>query len=93
MFTTSMLLLMRNARWLFRRSIVVDGNFSAEHLKMPRAEKDVRLSNGEGFIVEEVKYQKHLSEGLGTQDVGSNTESLTHAHIHNRNQNAPIIER
>jgi hypothetical protein len=92
MFTTSMLLLMINARWLFRRSIVVDGNFSAEHLKMPRAEKDVRLSNGEGFIVEDVKYQQHLSQALEIQDVGSKTESMTHAHIHNRNQNAPIIE-
>ena len=70
----------------------MDGNFSAEHLKMPRAEKDVRLSNGEGFMVEDVTYQQHLSKGLEIQDVGSNTERLTQAHIHNRNQNAPIIE-
>jgi len=70
MFTTFMQLLMRNARWLFRRSIVVDGNFSAEHLKMRTAVKDVRLANGEGYIVEDANYQKHLSEGFEVRDVG-----------------------
>jgi len=37
---------------------------------MRRAEKDVRLANGEAYIVEEVNYQRHLSEGLEIRDVG-----------------------
>jgi pentose-5-phosphate-3-epimerase len=55
--------------WLFRRSIVVDGNFSAEHMKMLRADKDVRLVNGEGYMVEENQYQKHLKETIEQKEV------------------------
>jgi hypothetical protein len=55
--------------WLFRRSIVVDGNFSAEHMKMLKAEKDVRLVNGEGYMVEEDRYQRHLKNSSDQKEV------------------------
>jgi hypothetical protein len=58
-------------RWLFRRSIVVDGNFSAEHMKMLRPDDDVRLANGEGYMVEEVSYQEHLKDSLDIREVKS----------------------
>ena len=38
----------------------MDGNFSAEHLKMRRPETDVRLSDGLGFMVTSKDYRAHL---------------------------------
>jgi hypothetical protein len=67
----SRLPMLKDDRWLFRRSLVIDGNFSAEHLKMSRAEKDVKLVNGEGYMVEESRYQQHLSENLEIPEVCS----------------------
>jgi hypothetical protein len=49
-------------RWLYRRSIVVDGNFSAEHMKMKGPKNDVWLSDGEGYMVKEGPYIQHLKE-------------------------------
>jgi hypothetical protein len=49
----------------------VDGNFSAEHLKMSRAENEVWLSNGAGYMVENLNYQQHLSEGRDDQEVST----------------------
>lgn len=48
---------------------MVDGNFSAEHMKMLRADEDVRLVNGEGYMVEESRYQKHLKKSLDQKEV------------------------
>jgi hypothetical protein len=56
-------------RWLFQRSLVVDGNFSAQHLKMRRAEKDIRLVKGEGYMVEEDSYQCHLHTAQDIKEV------------------------
>ena len=48
---------------------MVDGNFSAEHMKMKRAEDDVWLSNGEAYMVENVKYSEHLKTSLDGREV------------------------
>ena len=56
-------------RWLNRRSIVVDGNFSAEHMKMKNAKDDVWLSNGEAYIVEAAKYKMHLEDSINGKEV------------------------
>jgi hypothetical protein len=48
-------------RWLYTRSYVMDGNFSAEHLKMRRPDTDVRLSDGLGFMVTSGDYKAHLN--------------------------------
>ena len=50
-------------RWLYTRSIVIDGNFSAEHLKMKQPEEDVALSPGGRYLVEPERYESHLSTG------------------------------
>jgi len=50
-------------RWLYTRSIVIDGNFSAEHLKMRRPEADVALSPGGRYMVEPKRYEAHLNTG------------------------------
>jgi hypothetical protein len=56
-------------RWLYTRSIVIDGNFSAEHLKMKRPDEDVALSPGKRYMVEPSRYELHLSMGKETKQV------------------------
>lgn len=55
--------------WLYRRSIVVDGNFSLEHMKMKKSEDDVFLSDGEGYMVSWTPYQEHLEGSSETTQV------------------------
>jgi KDZ transposase-like protein len=47
--------------WVTRRTITVDGNFHADHIKMRRPDLDIPLSNGLGFMVEEGEYKEYLS--------------------------------
>jgi hypothetical protein len=47
--------------WITRRTITVDGNFHADHIKMRRPDLDVVLTNGDGYMVEEVQYKEYLS--------------------------------
>jgi hypothetical protein len=46
---------------LFTQGLVMDGNFSAEHMKMRRPESDVFLTNGAGYMVKTDEYKAHLS--------------------------------
>ncbi|KAL6300602.1 hypothetical protein BKA93DRAFT_866003 [Sparassis latifolia] len=39
---------------------LADGNFTLEHMKMRRPENDVPLTNGQGFMVDDVEYHDHL---------------------------------
>ena len=39
----------------------MDGNFSAEHMKMRRSDDDVNLTEGTGFMVESTRYKAHLN--------------------------------
>lgn len=57
------------ARWLYTRSIVVDGNFSAENLRMRRPEGDIALSPGGRYMVEPKRYDLHLNTGEETNQV------------------------
>jgi len=56
-------------RWLYTRSIVIDGNFSAEHLKMKQPEEDVALSPGGRYMVEPKRYELHLNTGKEVKQV------------------------
>lgn len=47
--------------WVTRRTIAVDGNFHADHIKMRRPDLDVVLTNGQGFMVEDERYREYLS--------------------------------
>jgi hypothetical protein len=47
--------------WVTRRTITVDGNFHADHIKMRRPDLDVMLTNGDGYMVEEAQYLEYLS--------------------------------
>ena len=46
--------------WVTRRTITVDGNFHADHIKMRRPDLDIALTNGQGYMVEEVRYREYL---------------------------------
>jgi hypothetical protein len=47
--------------WVTRRTITVDGNFHADHIKMGRPDLDIMLTNGQGYMVDEVQYKEYLS--------------------------------
>ena len=58
-------------RWLYTRSIVIDGNFSAEHLKMKQPEEDIALSPGGRYMVEPKQYELHLNTGKEVKQVST----------------------
>ncbi|KAG1884389.1 hypothetical protein F4604DRAFT_1677024 [Suillus subluteus] len=47
--------------WLYSRSLVMDGNFKAEHLHPTHLEDEVWLTNGQSFMVARARYQAHLA--------------------------------
>ena len=50
--------------------VVMDGNFTAEHLKIKKPEDNVWLADGHGFLVTESRYKKHLTVAKGQKKVG-----------------------
>ena len=56
-------------RWLYRRVIAVDGNMSAQHMKIRRPELDVSLTDGDTCIMENSPYQEHLKEAVEIKQV------------------------
>lgn len=59
----------QNFRSLYARSVVVDGNFKLDNLKMKSAAEDVALSDGEAFFVGQVQYQEHLRTTIYSKEV------------------------
>jgi hypothetical protein len=51
------------------RSFVVDGNFTADHIKQKRNQDDVWLSDGEGIMTAREPYATHLKTAKPTTDV------------------------
>jgi hypothetical protein len=49
---------------------VIDGNFSADHLKMKRPENDVCLTPGGRYMVEPTRYEAHLHNAPDHREVG-----------------------
>ncbi|KAG2068957.1 hypothetical protein BDR04DRAFT_1022816, partial [Suillus decipiens] len=47
--------------WLFTRTLVMDGNFKAEHLHPVNPSDEVSLMDGLAFIVRDERYKRHLS--------------------------------
>ena len=56
--------------WVTRRTITVDGNFHADHIKMRRPDMDIMLTNGDGFIVEDGQYREYLTVAKEPHFVG-----------------------
>ncbi|KAG9315413.1 hypothetical protein JVU11DRAFT_4564 [Chiua virens] len=47
---------------------VVDGNFTAQHMKMKKPEEDVSLADGLAYMVENEPYQAHVSSALDSKE-------------------------
>lgn len=50
---------------------MIDGNFTADHLKTRRPENDIRLTPGGGYMVEPTRYEDHLKEAIDYQEASS----------------------
>ncbi|PCH39311.1 hypothetical protein WOLCODRAFT_85463, partial [Wolfiporia cocos MD-104 SS10] len=48
-------------QWKYSRNMVMDSNFTAEHLRMRRSEDDVWLGDGHGFMVTNARHKRHLA--------------------------------
>lgn len=56
-------------RWKYAQTIVMDGNFVSEHLKMKNPADDVYLADGHGFMVESKRYEEHIKSANDTRVV------------------------
>jgi hypothetical protein len=54
---------------LYRRNIVVDGNFSLEQMKMKKPNQDIFLNDGCGYMVASAPYQRHLQDSTESREV------------------------
>ena len=48
---------------------VVDGNFTAQHMKMHRPKDDIPLSDGLAYMVANEPYQKHIAQAANNEEV------------------------
>ena len=48
---------------------MVDGNFTAQHMKMHKPEDDVSLSDGLAYMVANKPYQKHVAQAANNEEV------------------------
>jgi hypothetical protein len=55
--------------WLVMQRYVVDGNFTAQHMKMKTPDDDVLLADGMGYMVTEGPYQTHVAESAEEKEV------------------------
>ncbi|KAI5989846.1 hypothetical protein EDC04DRAFT_2588181, partial [Pisolithus marmoratus] len=69
------------------RQYVIDGNFTAQHMKMNKPEADVALSDGKGYMVSEGPYQSHLQQSLDSKERStcSNHRAINAANINKSN--------
>ncbi|KAG1825170.1 hypothetical protein EV424DRAFT_1267602, partial [Suillus variegatus] len=56
-------------KWLVMRRLVVDGNFTAQHMNMREPELDIFLSDGSAYMVTDAEYQAHLSSAMESKEV------------------------
>ena len=50
-------------------SIMMDGNFSAQHQHMKNPEDDVQMADGHGFMTEDKPYKDHLQTAVQIKQV------------------------
>ena len=56
-------------RWKYTQTFVMDGNFSAEHLKMKLPLEDIALADGHGFMVTDKPYKQHVATAADRREV------------------------
>ena len=57
------------SREKYYRVLVIDGNFKGDHVRMRNPTDDVELTNGEGYMVEQKRYQDYLSTAKEVKQV------------------------
>ncbi|TFY54792.1 hypothetical protein EVJ58_g8650 [Rhodofomes roseus] len=67
-----------NESWKHAVSFVMDGNFSAEHLKMRRPGDDIPLADGHGFMVTNLPYKEHLKAAVDVREALKHHEGIKH---------------
>ena len=55
--------------WKYVPTVVGDGNFKQDHLKMKNPEEDVALSDGEGYMVGKKDFEEYLKLTDSAPDV------------------------
>ncbi|KAI1783871.1 hypothetical protein LXA43DRAFT_902761, partial [Ganoderma leucocontextum] len=73
--------------WKYIRSVVLDGNFSAQHHHMRNPEDDVPLADGHAFMVTDGPYKAHLKSAKEFQEA---SEAPLTCHDHRAVLNAGV---
>ncbi|KAG2741530.1 hypothetical protein P692DRAFT_201842254 [Suillus brevipes Sb2] len=63
-------------KWLVMKRLVVDGNFTAQHMNMREPEQDIFLSDGSGYMVTDSEYQAHLASATEINAANANRSNL-----------------
>jgi hypothetical protein len=50
---------------------VVDGNFTAQHMRMKKPEDDIALADGLAYMVENMPYQIHVLSAAENKEVSN----------------------
>ncbi|KAG1843425.1 hypothetical protein C8R48DRAFT_559693, partial [Suillus tomentosus] len=75
--------------WLYSRSLVMDGNFKAEHLHPTNPTDEVALTDGLGFMVSDARYKMHLSQA---QDIVQRSDCNNHRAVNQANASRHRLE-
>jgi len=59
-------------RWVYRRVVTVDGNFTADHVRQPLAADDLWLSDGLGMTTRNSEYKAFLQSAQERKTVSVN---------------------
>ncbi|KAG1793247.1 uncharacterized protein HD556DRAFT_1432294 [Suillus plorans] len=76
-------------QWLYSRSLVMDGNFKAEHLHPTNPEDEVWLTDGKGFMVARARYWAHLAIA---EDSTQRSECNNHRAVNQANTSRHKLE-
>ncbi|KAG1846470.1 hypothetical protein F4604DRAFT_1595029, partial [Suillus subluteus] len=76
-------------KWLYTQSLVMDGNFKAEHLHPMHPEDEVWLTDGQCFMVARARYQVHLAI---SKDSAQRSECNNHRVVNQANTSMHKLE-
>lgn len=63
--------------WKYTRGLIMDGNFKAEHLRDHKADDQVWLMDGCGFMVTQGEYKGYLSATSNPLEVPSSSSDVS----------------
>ncbi|KAG1775259.1 hypothetical protein EV702DRAFT_1047112 [Suillus placidus] len=75
--------------WLYSRSLVMDGNFKAEHMFPANLTDEVALTDGLGFMVGDAQYKMHLAKA---KDVVNRSDCNNHRAVNQANASRHKLE-